>query len=86
MNGREMAQALGVSEATVSRLASGNREPSVTLMVRVRRVLRWKVDAQADALQNGTYGQVFSDKMTKTKAPKRPGAELGPSAADEVAA
>lgn len=80
-----MAQALGVSEATVSRLASGNREPSVALMVKIRQVTKWKVDAQADALQAGNFGQVFSEKMAKAKAPKRPGAEVSLSIVDEAA-
>ena len=53
MNGRELARVLKVSEATVSRLASGHREPSVALMLEIREALGWKIDAQADALRAG---------------------------------
>lgn len=66
-----MAQALGVSEATVSRLASGHRKPGLFLMLDIRRVLGWKLDAQADALQTGKYGEVFAEKMAKKKAPRQ---------------
>lgn len=69
MNGRELAQALGVSEATVSRLASGHRKPSVTLMGKIKPILAWKIDAQVEALSQGTYAQVFTEKMAKKKAP-----------------
>ena len=89
MNGRELAQALGVSEATVSRLASGHRKPGLTQMIKIRSVLGWKLDAQADALQSGTYGQVFAEKMAKKKGPRQPasggrGQSAGPAIVDEV--
>jgi transcriptional regulator with XRE-family HTH domain len=69
MNARELARALKVSEATVSRLASGHRQPSLDLMVRIKDVLKWKLDPQADALRAGTYGEVLTAKMGKAKDP-----------------
>lgn len=71
-----MARVLQVSEATVSRLVSGDRQPSLELMIKIRSTLRWKLDAQADALQSGSYGEVLAGKMSKAKAPKPPEAEF----------
>lgn len=84
MNGREMARALGVSEATVSRLASGHRQPSLELMVKIREVLKWKLDPQADALRAGKYGEVLQAKMSKAKPRGNAGATADLAIVDEV--
>lgn len=86
MNGREMARVLQVSEATVSRLVSGDRQPSLELMVKIKSVLNWKLDPQAEALQSGKYGEVFAEKMAKKKAPtpRIEGASMSLGIVDEV--
>lgn len=69
MTGREMSKALGVSEATVSRLASGERKPSTDLMVKVKEVLGWSISQQALAVVDHSYAWKFKERMEKKKAP-----------------
>lgn len=68
MNLTETAQALGCSLATVSRICSGERNPSLELMAEIRRVLRWSIEAQADEVRAGTYAATFKDKMERRQA------------------
>jgi transcriptional regulator with XRE-family HTH domain len=68
MNITETAQALGCSVATVSRICSGDRHPSLELMAEIRRVLRWSIEAQADEVRAGTYAATFKDKMERRQA------------------
>lgn len=63
MTRTEMADALGCSLATVSRICSGHRTPSLELMSEIRRVLSWSIEAQADEMRCGNYPQVFEQKM-----------------------
>jgi transcriptional regulator with XRE-family HTH domain len=65
MNQPEMADALKVSVATVSRICSGERRPSTDLMIEIRRVLSWSVEAQVDAITKGTYADSFKSKMER---------------------
>jgi transcriptional regulator with XRE-family HTH domain len=68
MNLTETARALDCSLATVSRIASGERTPSLELMAEIRRVLRWSIEAQADEVRAGTYAATFKDKMERRQA------------------
>lgn len=70
MRGRDLAAALEVSEATVSRLASGARRPSTNVMLRISNVLHWSVNQQAQALEDKTYAEKFRKKMTERKPPR----------------
>lgn len=64
MKGAELAEVLGISEATVSRLLSGDRRPSVDLMVKIKDVFPgWSLDDQAIALETGEYGAVLRNAM-----------------------
>lgn len=72
MTGRELSEQLQVSEATVSRLASGERRPSVELMRKIQRVLRWSLVSQLQALETGSYADEFKRRMQQRRAqPKR---------------
>lgn len=72
-----MAELLGVSQATVSRLASGKRRPSAELMTKIRRHLNWSVDDQVKLTTGSgvhpthvpTYGREFSRRMRTMTAP-----------------
>ena len=61
MNQADMAKVLDVSEATVSRLCSGERRPSLDLMIKIRDELAWPLDNQADVLNVG--GSFWSAKF-----------------------
>ena len=56
-----MAKVLDVSEATVSRLCSGERRPSLDLMLKIRYELAWPLDNQADVLN--VSGSLWSSKF-----------------------
>jgi transcriptional regulator with XRE-family HTH domain len=71
MTGAEMALLLGCSEATVSRLRSGERTPSVRMMNEIRRVLAWSVEQQAAAIEQGSYGPIFTNLMDKRRVRRR---------------
>lgn len=64
MNSRQLAVRLEVSEATVSRLLSNDRRPSVDLMMKVAEVFpRFTVNMQVQALAIGQYGGLLKTAM-----------------------
>lgn len=71
MNLTELAEALNVSLATVSRISSGDRRPSLDLMYVIEDVLVWPFEAQADEIRCGSYAQVFTEKMERRQARRR---------------
>lgn len=64
MSGADLATKLEVSAATISRIRSGDRRPSLDLILRIKDVLDWPVDEQATALAESTskYGFEFSKR------------------------
>jgi transcriptional regulator with XRE-family HTH domain len=66
-----MAEIVGCSEATISRLRSGDRTPSVRLMQEIRRVLSWSLDEQAAAIERGDFGALFTGKMDRRRVRRR---------------
>lgn len=64
MNGRELADRLGISQAMVSRLRSGERKPSFALMRNIRSVTGWTISSQIDALEAGVYPQKLSELLS----------------------
>jgi transcriptional regulator with XRE-family HTH domain len=71
MNQPEMADALGCSVATVSRISSGDRLPSLVLMRRIRDVLSWSIGAQDKAIENETYHTEFTGRMDRRRLRRR---------------
>lgn len=65
MKAAELARALDLSEATVSRLISGHRRPSVETMSEIKRLFGWSLDEQLDALRDGTFGDGLADRMER---------------------
>lgn len=59
----ELATRLGVAESTVSRLLSGERRPSLDMVLKIRATLLWGLEAQSAALQKGNYGTLLRVKM-----------------------
>jgi transcriptional regulator with XRE-family HTH domain len=68
MTGAELAQATGLSEATVSRLASGERKPSVEAMKKIESALGWSITRQLDALDCKNYASAFKSRMERRAA------------------
>lgn len=54
-----LGELLGISHATVSRIKSGHRLPSLEVMDKIRELYGWSLDAQTDARNAGTYHQGF---------------------------
>ncbi len=71
VNRTEMADALGCSVATVSRICSGDRAPSLALMIEIRRVLSWSVESQVDEMGCGNYPAIFEEKMERRRMRQR---------------
>lgn len=72
MNQAQMATLLGVSDTTVSRICSGERRPSIDLILRIRTTLGWSMDSQADALRESTtrYGHEFRARVERRRIPR----------------
>lgn len=71
MNQPEAAEVLGCSLSTVSRIASGDRNPSVDLMKEIRRVFSWGIEAQISSIDDGTYAEQFKTKMYRRRVRQR---------------
>jgi transcriptional regulator with XRE-family HTH domain len=71
MTGAELAEATGLSEATISRLASGDRRPSLETMEKVRLALGWSIERQVDEVRCGNYAADFKSRMERRPARAR---------------
>lgn len=54
---------IGLAHSTVSRIRSGDRLPSVDIMVEIERVYQWKVNWQIRARMNGNYAEKFEELL-----------------------
>jgi transcriptional regulator with XRE-family HTH domain len=63
MNGRQLAEALGVSQAHASRLRSGDRLPSMELMWAIEKVLGWKAADQMASVRAKRYHTDLSERL-----------------------
>lgn len=54
-----LGELLGISHATVSRIKSGHRLPSLEVMDKIRELYGWSLDDQTDARNAGTYHTGF---------------------------
>lgn len=70
MNVTEAAVVLGVSAATVSRICSGDRRPSLDLMLKIRDEWNWKLEDQGNLLAESTsaYADRFRRRMESRPA------------------
>lgn len=62
---QRVGEDLGVSHSMISRIRSGDREPSIHLMMRIRDVLDWDITSQATAIGEGDYGVHFEAILIK---------------------
>lgn len=70
MNQETLAQWLGVSVATVSRLRSGKREPSWSVMEAVRDTFDWTLGEQATSRDQGAWRDDFESVLRQFEADK----------------
>lgn len=56
---RTVAERLNLSESGVSRLRSGRRHPSLTVMQAIERTYGWKVQEQSEALLRKDWHEEF---------------------------
>ena len=59
-----VADELDLTVATVSRLRSGDRLPSLETIMAVKQLTGWGVDEQADAKSGGTYHVELEKQLT----------------------
>ena len=57
VSNRKAAKAVGISESSISRLRSNERQASVDMMIRLEEKLGWTVYDQVKQRMAGTYGQ-----------------------------
>lgn len=72
---RQIADDLGVTHAAISRIRSGDRTPSIELMMRISVLVKWSIDQQARAKSDGTYAAAFEKHMS---VHYHPGSEFTP--------
>lgn len=65
MQQSEVARRAGVAVATVSRLLSGDRQPSFDMMVRIEEAIGWPVEQQANARKFGNYGNKLDEAIRR---------------------
>lgn len=61
----EVAEALGLSESGVSRLRSGDRLPSLSVMQQIEKVYGWSVQGQSNARSAGDWTRAFVAVLAK---------------------
>lgn len=69
MNGAELAAVLGVTASTISRLRSGDRNPSIELMRKIESLLGWSVGEQASLVALDEYRTELDRRMEATPRP-----------------
>lgn len=62
---REVAELLGVTHSAISRIRSGDRMPSLDLMVEVSIKLNWAVEEQAYNRRLNTYRYEFEEVLAR---------------------
>lgn len=65
---KDVAELLGVSVASVSRLRSGNQKPSLDLMFTIRNKLDWSAEDQVDAWYSDRWNVEFENRIREWAA------------------
>lgn len=63
----ELATAASISQATVSRLLSGDRGPSIHMVAKIRDVLGWPAEEQVKAIEAGNYAEELNERLRTTQ-------------------
>lgn len=67
----QVGKDLGVTHVTISRIRSGDRLPSLDLMVKIESLTRWKISAQTRERQGGTYAAAFERALHRHYHPEQ---------------
>jgi transcriptional regulator with XRE-family HTH domain len=69
LTNEELGELLGISHATVSRIKSGHRLPSLGVMDKIRELYGWSIDDQTDARNGDTYAIEFNQRVANRAVP-----------------
>lgn len=67
---QELGELIGLSHSSVSRLRSGERGTSTTVMLQIEKVLKWDLHDQIQRRDDGTYAQELERLASAWKARK----------------
>lgn len=59
----DIAKHLRLAHSYVSRIRSGDRVPSIAIMMKIEMWLEWAIGDQAVVRENGTYAAEFEKKL-----------------------
>jgi transcriptional regulator with XRE-family HTH domain len=62
---QKVADDLGITHSAVSRIRSGDRRPSLDVMLKMHEEWKWPLDVQAFCLTMGTYTENFEAELVK---------------------
>lgn len=65
MTNQEVANLIGLSHSSVSRIRKGERSPSLGAMVRIDASLDWPIDQQVTAKIEGVYAAYFEGQIDR---------------------
>lgn len=60
---QRVADDLGITHSMVSRIRSGDRQPSIALGAKIAAMFDWTLDEQAKAMAQGNYGSLFEQRL-----------------------
>jgi transcriptional regulator with XRE-family HTH domain len=70
-----VAEELGLTIATVSRIRSGDRLPSLVVMRQISKLYGWTIDEQLEARDHGEYASRFNRKLAESSPAPEPRGE-----------
>lgn len=65
LSNTELGGLIGVSHASVSRIRSGDRKPSIRVMSKISKLTGWSIDGQVASRDKGTYAIDFEQAFSE---------------------
>lgn len=63
---KDVAESLGMSESGVSRIRTGSRQPSLSVMQKIESVYGWSVQHQSNAIKENDWPEKFEAALAAT--------------------
>ena len=60
---QKVADDLGITHSAVSRIRSGDRFPSLALIIKIEALLQWSMKDQARRLGSASYAEEFESRL-----------------------